>query len=205
MPLSEARELEARHAILAFAAEQDSRGFDWAELNTEGAIPALEGLADSTLAELLDGLVDDNALKQVHGDVNSWALPDNAIEPPEARSAAPSLSGIGDVPGAGAPDDELDDDIRVPAGPNIDADDWIRLPAIGDGKALAVIELDDDLVAALATIHPAERESLCAQINGKVRQVLVETRRMVPGRNADLPLVDYAELVVSAVESGDES
>lgn len=194
MALSEERRLEARHAILAFAAEQDTRSFDWAELE----LPAIEGLADSTVAAVLDELVQDGDLTEL--DTNTWKLPGAAEENDEPP---PPADESGDDVFAGATNDgEFDDDgsrlTEEERAAMMLGDDWIRLPAVADGKAIAMIELDAALVAALARIHPAERATIVTQIEAGVRNVLRETRRLMPSRDSagEFELVDYAELIV---------
>lgn len=194
MALGEERKLEVRHALLAHFAElddDDAQNID--ELRAEPVVAEVIGdLADSTIDEVLAELVDEgNLTNPIPGRTDVWARPD-ADEPSddeiEAEERHEERKALG-TPGDG-PDDEL-----TPIG-----DDWIRLPAVGDGKALAVIELDAAIVSALALIHPAERAVICAQIEGAVRNVLRETRRLMPSREVggEFELVDYAELVVGA-------
>lgn len=73
------------------------------------------------------------------------------------------------------------------------------LPEPRNGFGFIVVEAPCDLVGAVATLHPAEMQSVAAQAAGAIRQVLAET-----GKYRGRTSVDSEAVTLAVLASADE-
>jgi hypothetical protein len=168
MALDEERGSQLRDALLTLSEMHGDGVFTIADLRSyKRTADLFAELNDTAIAEVLSPLVEDGTLVRTDSDVWQWATE----TPIDESDGAPDVESL-------EREHALGGDAADPAG-RIDVMALFdMLPKTQSGNGLAVIELDVELVAALAALHPSERDVIATQIEAAIKQVLRESRRL---------------------------